>query len=112
MLGSGSDQDIVIAGSTIYDNNAVAMQTIESYWSVNGNDAGDAIELGSACHWLFWRMVVAGGADALVTGSANLKQFEGSSFVFGFRQSLQSVAAKGEGLLPRGPIAPASPTLT
>ncbi len=61
MLDSGLDQDIVVAGSTSYDNNAVAMQAIESYWSIHGNDAGDAIDLGPAYHWLFWRMVVAGG---------------------------------------------------
>jgi uncharacterized protein (TIGR03118 family) len=35
VLDSGSGQDIVIAGSTIYDNNAVALQAIESYWSTN-----------------------------------------------------------------------------
>jgi uncharacterized protein (TIGR03118 family) len=35
MLDSGSGQDTVIAGSTIYDNNAMALQAIESYWSTN-----------------------------------------------------------------------------
>ena len=35
MLDSGSGQDTVIAGSTIYDNNAIALQAIESYWSTN-----------------------------------------------------------------------------
>ena len=35
MLDSGSGEDIVLAGSTIYDNNAVALQAIESDWSTN-----------------------------------------------------------------------------
>ena len=56
MLDSGSGQDIVIAGSTIYDNNAVALQAIESYWSTYGNDAGDTTDLGSAYDWLLWRV--------------------------------------------------------
>jgi hypothetical protein len=92
-LDSGSGQDIVIAGSTTYDNNQAALQAIEKYWSTNGgtfaqrvagltagvepggyklNSAtvthhggnADTISLGSANDWLFWRMVGA-GADTL-----------------------------------------------
>jgi uncharacterized protein (TIGR03118 family) len=46
MLDSGYGQDIVFAGSTIYGNSGVALQAIESYWSTNGNNAGDTIDLG------------------------------------------------------------------
>ena len=46
MLDSGYGQDIVIVGSTIYGNSAVALQAIESYWSTDGNNAGDTIDLG------------------------------------------------------------------
>jgi len=65
ILDSGSGQDIVIAGSTSNDNNAVALQAIEGYWSTNGNDAGDTIDVGSAYDQLFWRV----GIDTLTTES-------------------------------------------
>jgi len=100
-LDSGSGQDIVIAGSTTYDNNQVALQAIEEYWSTNGGTFaqrvaelssgitgnyklntstvthhggnGDTIALGSANDWLFWRMVGT-GADTLTgtPGQSNL----------------------------------------
>jgi uncharacterized protein (TIGR03118 family) len=44
ILDSGSGQDTVIAGSPSDDNNAVALQAIEVYWSTSGNDAGDTID--------------------------------------------------------------------
>jgi len=84
-LDSGSGQDIVIVGSTTYDNNQAALQAIEDYWSTNGGTfaqrvaglssgipggyqlnsstvkhhtgSGDTIALGSANDWLFWRML-------------------------------------------------------
>ena len=96
-LDGGSGQDIVIAGSTIYDNNQAALQAIESYWSTNAgtfaarvaalsstsgitggyqlntstvthhSGSGDTIVLVSANDWVFWRMVGT-GADT-VTGT-------------------------------------------
>ena len=93
-LDSGSGQDIVIAGSTIYDDNYAALVYIERFWSMTGNTfafrvaalsgvtpihlayrlntstvshnatTGDTIDLGSATDWVFWRMSGA-GADTL-----------------------------------------------
>lgn len=91
-LDSGFGQDTVIAGSTTYDNNQVALQAIESYWSTNAGSFaqrvaalssgipggytlnastvkhhggnGDVIALGSANDWLFWRKIGT-GADML-----------------------------------------------
>jgi hypothetical protein len=34
-LDSGSGEDLVIAGSTFYDNNLTALQAIENYWAAN-----------------------------------------------------------------------------
>ena len=96
VLDSGSGQDIVIVGSTIYDNNlpghcrrskATGRPTTEHFYSawppcprprasrggyelststVTLDDgAGDAIDLGSAYDWLFWRA----GIDTLTTES-------------------------------------------
>ena len=89
---------VVIAGSTIYDNNAVALQAIESYWSTNdgtflqrmaassspsGITGGGyelststvtlhdgAGDLGSAYDWLFRRV----GIDTLTPESEIPKQ--------------------------------------
>jgi hypothetical protein len=89
-IDSGSDQDIVIAGTTKYDTNASALAAIEAYWSdtsipeatrvaqlsgsgtptghyklnpstVTHATASDTLVLGSANDWLFWRQF---GIDA------------------------------------------------
>ena len=83
-LDSGSGQDIVIAGSTKFDDDQTALHAIESYWAayagslipgcgwlvvgyhrrLRGLNAstvkdhkgdGDVLTLGSATDWLFWR---------------------------------------------------------
>ena len=98
MLDSGSGQDTVIAGSTIYDNNA--MEAIESYWSTNDGTYLQCLAAlsspsgitggyesqhlhrhppqrcrrhhrpGAACDWLVWRV----GIDTLTTESEIPKQ--------------------------------------
>jgi hypothetical protein len=87
-INSGSGQDLVIAGSTIYDKKQTALLAIEAYWAANvGNSfsstvtaltsgisggykldtstvthqgTGDTIALGSTTDWVFWRMTGTG----------------------------------------------------
>ncbi len=91
-LISGSGEDIVIAGSTIYDNDQAALQAIENFWATDAGSfsdrtaalaagitggyalntstvthhtgAADIISLNSALDWLFWR-ASGSGADTL-----------------------------------------------
>jgi hypothetical protein len=83
-LDSGSGDDLVIAGTTIYDKNKAALQAIEQFWAANvgtnfastvaalsagitggyalnpinvkHKGTGDTITLASATDWVFWRM--------------------------------------------------------
>jgi hypothetical protein len=85
-IDSGSGEDIVIAGSTTYDNNQTALLTIETYWEnpSNGSEsarvsvlsstgtptgnyklnsstvthagASDTLVLGSTSDWVFYRL--------------------------------------------------------